>query len=183
MSYPVRRRSTAPPAIRRDPFAALEAVQERLNRLFGDAFTGYRGRTPFWHPDVDVSEADDGWLVEVRLPGVAPEEVAVEITDRELHVRAREAEVEIEPTGNGGGERQHPSKFARRVADFAYRLTVPADVDTDRIEATMDHGLLSVHLPRSKADRSRRINVGRSPGTIDSSSQETPESEETESTS
>src|SRR6266508_5482584 len=88
MSYPVRRRSTAPPAIRRDPFAALEAVQERLNRLFGDAFTGYRGRTPFWHPDVDVSEVDDGWLVEVRLPGVAPEEVAVEISDRELHVRA-----------------------------------------------------------------------------------------------
>lgn len=180
MSYPVRQ-PPASPAVRRDPFAALEAVQERVNRLLGDAFTGYRGRTPLWHPDIEVTEHDDGWLVEVRLPGVAPEEVLVDVTDRELQIRARHEETEKgreasggasgEGSGDRSGEAPQPlSRFARRMADFSYRLAVPADVDTEAIGATMDHGLLQVRLPHSTADRSRRITVGRPGGTIEGSS-------------
>ena len=67
MSYPVRPSWRG----RRDPFASLEAMQERFNRMIGDAITGYRGRTPFWHPDIDIDETEDAWTVEVRLPGVA----------------------------------------------------------------------------------------------------------------
>jgi HSP20 family protein len=176
MSYPVREHSS--PAVRRDPFAALEAMQERFNRLIGDAFTGYRGRTPFWHPDIELSGTDDGWLVEVRLPGVAPDEVVVDVTDRELNIRARHEEDGGDGPGPGSEhaqQTQQQSKFARRLADFSYRLTVPADVDTEAIDATMDHGLLQIRLPRSTADRSRRITVDRPAATIEGSSQETGE--------
>jgi HSP20 family protein len=139
MSYPVR-----PP--RRDPFASLEAMQERFNRMLGDAITGYRGRTPFWHPDVDVDETEDAWTVEVRLPGVAAEEVTIDVNDRELSIKTAKTE---ETSGRS------------RYSDFSYRLTVPPDVDVDAIDATMDHGLLVVRLPRTKTSRSRRISVAR----------------------
>jgi HSP20 family protein len=139
MSYPVR-----PP--RRDPFASLEAMQERFNRMLGDAITGYRGRTPFWHPDVDVDETDDAWTVDVRLPGVAAEEVTIDVNDRELSIKTTKTE---ESAGRS------------RYSDFSYRLTVPSDVDIDAIDATMDHGLLVVRLPRTKTSRSRRISVAR----------------------
>ncbi len=164
MSRPIWR----PRAAAQDPFAALEAVQERVGRILGDAMSGYRGRAPGWHPDVDVQEDADGWLVEVRLPGVAPEEVAVEVTDRELHVRARhddEPGSEVDgglaaAAGDGAGG-PAPRVAGRRWADFSYRLTVPGDADTDAIDATMDHGLLTIRLPRATTSRSRRITVAR----------------------
>jgi HSP20 family protein len=137
MSYPVR-------PSRRDPFASLEAMQDRFNRMLGDAITGYRGRTPFWHPDIDVDETDEAWTVEVRLPGVAAEEVTIDVDDRELIIQTAQ-----------------PEKSGGRYSDFSYRLTVPSDVDVDAIDATMDHGLLVVRLPRTKTSRSRRISVAR----------------------
>jgi HSP20 family protein len=140
MSYPMRSR---PSGTRTDPFAALEAMHERMNRFFGDMFTGYQGRTPSWHPDIDINESGDGWSVEFRLPGVAPDEVAVDITDRELCVRS----VDAEESGDD-------------VRRFSYRLSIPANVDTERIDATMDHGLLTVHLPNTSEPRARRIAVG-----------------------
>jgi HSP20 family protein len=146
MSYPERSSWHGQGGGRRDPFASLEAVQDRVNRLLGDAITGYRGRTPLWHPDIDIEETDDGWAIEARLPGVAPEEVSIDDNDRELVIRAAEIE---------------ESSPRSRYADFSYRLNIPSDVDTDAIDATMDHGLLTVRLPRSTTSRSRRISVAR----------------------
>jgi HSP20 family protein len=142
---------------RLDPFARLDAMQERLSRLFGDAFFGPGGRAPRWQPDVDIEELSDAWLVEIRLPGVAPEEVALDVTDRELCVRS------VQPEEGPGDEqgRQPSAASLRRYADFSYRFTVPADVDAGEIDATMDHGLLTIRLPRTSTSRTRRITVGR----------------------
>jgi HSP20 family protein len=174
MSYPVRPwRSLG--ASRRDPFAAFEAMQERMNRLLGDALTGYRGRTPMWHPDVDIDESPDGWVIEVRLPGVAPDEVSVDITDRELFIHSRHEE-----ETQGGEEGEAPAETApmtarsRRWTNFSYRLSIPSDVDSDAIDATMDHGLLTVHLPRSTESRTRKIEVGRRSQAIEGQTTEQP---------
>ena len=53
---------------------------------------------------------------------------------------------------------------SRRWSRFSYRLSVPSEVDTENVDATMDHGLLTIHLPRSTEPRSRRISIGRTPG-------------------
>src|SRR5690349_3560287 len=84
------------------------------------------------HPDVDVDERPDWLIVEARLAGVAPEEVAVDVSKRELVIRTL-------PAADGP---------VRRYADFVYRLSLPSDVDVDRVDATMDHGLLVVRVPR-----------------------------------
>lgn len=165
MSYPVRGQWRGRGG-RMDPLAPLEAVQERVNRLLGDAFTGYRGRTPMWHPDVDVEESGDGWTIEVRLPGVAPDEVAVDITDRDLWVRS--VHEETEPAAGAEATEEAPGRVtARRYADFSYRLTMPADVDAEKIDAAMDHGLLTVRLPRSTTSRTRRVSIGQGGRTIE----------------
>jgi HSP20 family protein len=135
---------------RRDPFAGLEAIQARLNRMVGDAITGYRGHHPLWHSDIDVETTEDGWVLEVPLPGMAPEEVAVDVNDHELTIRAAH---------EGGGSGVHARRS--RYSDFSYRLTMPSDVDTEAIDAVMQHGLLTVTLPRGRVSHRRRISVGR----------------------
>ncbi|MFI7426041.1 Hsp20/alpha crystallin family protein [Micromonospora sp. NPDC049836] len=128
-----------------DPMGELQSLRAELSRLVG-------GRTG-GSTDVELTETADGWAVVVRLPGVAPEEVAVELDDRELCVRARsEAEVNADHGIPGGFE----------TRGFEYRVDLPSRVDPDRIDAVMDHGLLRVHLPRAARPAPRTITVGRS---------------------
>ncbi|MFC3503899.1 Hsp20/alpha crystallin family protein [Micromonospora krabiensis] len=127
-----------------DPMGELQSLRAELRRLVGS-------RTS--QPDVEVSEVSDGWEVIVRLPGVAPEEVAVEVDDQELCVRARsEAEVNADQGIPGGFE----------TRGFEYRVDLPTRVDPDAIDAVMDHGLLRVRLPRAARPTPRTITVGRS---------------------
>ncbi|WP_328340736.1 Hsp20/alpha crystallin family protein [Micromonospora sp. NBC_00421] len=126
-----------------DPMGELQSLRAELSRLVGG-----RGASP----DVELTEVADGWEVVVRLPGVAPEEVAVELADRELCVRARsEAEVNADQGIPGGVE----------TRGFEYRVDLPSRVDPGAIDAVMDHGLLRVHLPRAARPTPRTITVGR----------------------
>jgi HSP20 family protein len=122
--------------------AELQALRAELARLVG-------GRSG--PPEVELTEIADGWEVVVRLPGVAPEEVAVELDDRELCVRARsEAEVNADHGIPDGSE----------TRGFEYRVNLPSRVDPDAIDAVMDHGLLQVRLPRAARPTPRTITVG-----------------------
>ncbi len=133
-----------------DPFGELQALRSELSRLIGG------GRAGLGEP-VDMRPTDDGWEISVGLPGVAPEEVEVEVGDRELRIRARtEAEVNAE-TGVGFTGSQ------RRA--FDYRVSLPSEVDAEKIDATMDHGLLTIRMPRSGRPSRRTITIGRRPGT------------------
>jgi HSP20 family protein len=126
------------PERRWDPFAELQSLRAELSRLVGSGF-GARGATS----DIDLEQTDEAFKVTARLPGVAPEEVALDVDVREVVVRARTA----------------PDATARRA--FEYRLALPADVDPDRVDATMDHGLLTVTLPRVVKAGRRTITLGR----------------------
>ncbi|MEV0713491.1 Hsp20/alpha crystallin family protein [Asanoa sp. NPDC050611] len=125
------------PERRWDPFAELQSLRAELSRLVGSGFGG-RNATG----DIDLDQTDEALTVTARLPGVAPEEVALDVDVREVVVRARTA----------------PEAGARRA--FEYRVVLPADVDPDRVDATMDHGLLKVTLPRVVKAGRRTITLG-----------------------
>ncbi|GAA1845777.1 Hsp20/alpha crystallin family protein [Asanoa iriomotensis] len=123
------------PERRWDPFAELQSLRAELSRLVGSGFG--RGAAGV----VDLDQSDEALVITARLPGVAPEEVALDVDVREIVVRARHV-------SEGGGRA------------FDYRLALPADVDPDRVDATMDHGLLKVTLPRVVKAGRRTITLG-----------------------
>lgn len=144
MTYPWRSSGRA-----LDPFRELQALRAELGRLVGSALD--RGQSGY--SEIDMEQTDDGWRVVARLPGVAPEEVAVELDGGDLCIRARsEEEVNADQGMPGTGS---------RLRTFDYRVAVPPGVDTDRIDAVMDHGLLTVTLPRRGQAERRKISVGR----------------------
>jgi HSP20 family protein len=150
MTYPVRPRW--------DPFAQIQSLRAELGRLFGG--TGAGGLLP----QVEVDRDEEGWTVTARLPGVAPEEVAIEVDARELHIRVRSAAETEQAAGLPGGEAaEQPAGAHRNGArrEFDYRLSLGGDLDVDRVDATMDHGLLTVRLPRIIRGARRRITIAR----------------------
>jgi len=127
-----------------DPLGNLQSLWSELSR----AITGDGGP-----PDVELEEIDHGWRVIARLPGVAPEEVAVEIDGADLCIRARsEQEVNTDQgmPDTGSVER-----------GFEHRLRLPSGVDVQRVDAVMDHGLLTVTMPSAEPGGRRSITVGR----------------------
>jgi HSP20 family protein len=80
---------------------------------------------------VDVESGPEGWTVVVQLPGIAADELSIDVERRELCIQTLAEE------GAGG---------------FTYRLALPAEVDTEHVDATMDHGLLTVRLPRANGN-------------------------------
>ncbi|WFE23141.1 Hsp20/alpha crystallin family protein [Solwaraspora sp. WMMD937] len=127
-----------------DPIGSLQSLWSELGRVFGgDADV----------PEVELLDTDDGWRVVARLPGVAPEEVAVEIDGADLCLRGRsEQEVNVD---NGLADTGSTER------GFEYRLRLPSGVDVHRMDAVMDHGLLTVTMPRAEPGGRRSITVGR----------------------
>jgi HSP20 family protein len=97
---------------------------------------------PHWHADIEVGEAEDGWVMSARLPGFEPDDI-------HLHVTARELTIEAVRPGD------------EPTSEFAYRLAVPPDADPDAIDASMHGDLLAVRIPRLPARGPRRVSVRR----------------------
>ncbi|MDG4821546.1 Hsp20/alpha crystallin family protein [Asanoa sp. WMMD1127] len=132
------------PERRWDPFAELQSLRSELGRLVGSNFGG-RGVTQ----DIDLEQTDESFTITARLPGVAPEEVALDVDVREVVIRARtEAEVTQTPA------------VGRTTRAFEYRVALPADVNPDKVDAVMDHGLLTIALPRVVRAGRRTITLG-----------------------
>lgn len=113
--------------------------------------TGERPATRrLYTPRVDLVETDEDLILYADLPGVKPADVALDRKGNELILQARCEQ-------RAYGARPLHSEYG--VGDFYRSFTIPADVDCDRIEATLTDGVLTVQVPKAEAVRPKRIAV------------------------
>ena len=110
-------------------------------------------------PAVNVKVDDKAYTMEVAAPGIKKEFCRVSINDEgNLHV-AIENKVEHK-------EEEKKHHYLRRefsYTNYEQAYTLPEDVDKDHIEAKVEHGILTVTLPRMQKEvkkLSRNINIG-----------------------
>jgi HSP20 family protein len=90
-----------------------------------------------------VRSSEDGWTVDVPMPGIDPKDVRLEVAGNTLNIRA---------------EAPGDSKDAP-VARYEQSLTVPQFVDLDKLTATHRHGMLRLALPIKDSVKPRRIEI------------------------
>ena len=100
-----------------------------------------------WIPAVETEEGDDAYTVRAELPGMKPDNVEVELRGNELRISG---EVKEEESGK---------TLRHRHGKFAYRATLPADADPEKIDANLADGILTVRLPKATQAQSRKIEV------------------------
>ena len=145
MTLPVRSPSRS--AARWDPLRELDELYERVNTLWQ---SGLGGALDQWSPLADVEETDDAYTVEIDLPGVAREDVDIQLDDRRLTVSG-----DIEEKERTGILHRR----TRRVGRFHYAVTLPGDVDADAVSAQLHDGVLTVRVPKSAQAKPRRIPI------------------------
>ena len=121
-----------------------------FNTLFEDRAATAQQR---WMPAMDLVEADDHFVLKADLPGLAEEDVSIEVRDNALTISGeRKAEHESRERGWYRVERS----FGR----FSRSLSLPDGIDPDAITAGFDRGVLSVTIPKPEQRKPRRIQIG-----------------------
>jgi HSP20 family protein len=137
-----------------EPFSELEQVTERLRRMLDQSFGGLRPslltEQPGWSPLVDIEEEDDAYVIEAELPGVKEKDVNIELVGNELAISG-----EIKERERKGMLRRQ----TRRTGRFEYRVTLPDQLDAEKIEAKLADGVLSVRAPKTERAQRRKIEV------------------------
>jgi len=154
MSLPVLRSTPLPDGngSAMDPLRELAQLHQRMSQLMGAALGAdlLSATAPGWTPLADITETDDAYLVEIEVPGVHRKDLTVEVAGGELRVSGEIVEKEKV------GWLRHRT---RRAGQFAYRTTLPGDIDTEQVSADLADGVLTVRLPKTEAARPRRITV------------------------
>jgi HSP20 family protein len=140
--------------VRWDPFRELGDISTRLNALFGQPLGRRLEGDGFadWMPAMDVQETDKEYLIKADLPDVKRDDVKVGVEDGVLTLEGERRQEQEEK-----GKKFH--RIERAYGKFVRRLTLPTDVDAQKIAADFTEGVLNVHLPKSANARPRTIDV------------------------
>ncbi|NIJ10560.1 HSP20 family protein [Saccharomonospora amisosensis] len=148
MALPAVRSSS--PVDRWSPLFEFEDLSNQLSRMLYSAMNVAEPAWRGWSPMADLSETEDAYLVEVEVPGVKREDLTVDLTGRELRINGERKQKQRE------GWFRHRT---RRIGRFHYSVTLPQDVEADKIDASLADGVLTVRAPKSASAKPRRITV------------------------
>lgn len=105
-------------------------------------------------PDTDVAETRDEIRVVCELPGMRADQVELSLENNVLTISGEKREEREE-----GREEDRYHLTERRWGRFSRSFVLPREVDSDRIEASFDSGVLTITIPKSERARPRRIEV------------------------
>lgn len=135
------------------PFDQLATLRDEMNRLFEGSF-GMRdfGLFSGWSPALDVYEDKDNVIVKLEVPGMKKEEIDISLHDGMLTITGeRKQEKQA-----GEGETFRSERYFGR---FHRSITLPAQVNGDRVKATYKDGILAVELPKTEEAKPKQIQV------------------------
>jgi HSP20 family protein len=143
--------------VRWDPFRELQAMQDRMNRIFGDVHTR-RGEDDVmargdWLPLVDIYENDrHELLIKAEMPGMKREDIDIKVENNTLTIRGeRQREGEVRE------EQYH--RVERSYGSFARSFSLPSTIDSEKVSAEYKDGVLTIVLPTREEAKPRQISV------------------------
>lgn len=142
--------------IRWDPFREAMSLRNAIDRLFEESFVS--PRVGWWAPlgaadlAIDMYETKDQVVVKAAMPGIKPENTEVTITGNTLTIRG-EAKEEKEVREENYLCRE------RRMGTFSRSIALPDGLKADKAEATFEHGVLTLKIPKAEEAKPKTIKV------------------------
>jgi HSP20 family protein len=135
-------------------------LRGEMERLMEDVFSDFFGRE--WTPDefafrgrgmpaLNVWEDEQNLYAEAEVPGLTMDDLDLTVVGGELTIRGERKGFEQEGVVHHRRERE--------VGTFSRVVRLPVEVDVDRVQANLEHGVLRITLPKSAGARPRKIEV------------------------
>lgn len=135
------------------PFREMVSLRDAMDRLFEDSvITPKTGSSMM--PKIDIRDKKDAVIVRAELPGVAEEDIDVEISENVMTISGeRKEEKEKEEEGYYYKE-SHSGAFSRS-------FSLPSDVKGEKASADMKNGVLVVSIPKLEPKKATKIKVAK----------------------
>jgi len=138
--------------VRWDPFRDLATLHDRFNRVLSFDSNSVEGRHGDWAPPVDIFERGDELIIRAELPGLKAEDIDIRVEDGQLVLR---------------GERKHEKqtedrkvhRLERVYGTFTRRFALPTTVDSSKISAAYNNGVLELVLPKADEAKERKVEI------------------------
>jgi HSP20 family protein len=141
-----------------DLFREFSALQDRMNRLFRNAFgddfgfgTEEAGAMEF-SPSADVYEDENNLELRVEIPGVNERDFYISIQDNVLTVKGERKQEKHEKSENFRRQERPCGKFSRS-------FTLPGSVDPEHVNADYVNGVLHIRLAKRAEARPKQIQI------------------------
>ena len=130
------------------PWTDLERMENEMNRMLSRY--AYPSSSEF--PSFNIWGTTDEAVVTTDIPGIEPGAIEISIAGSTLTVRGSR-----EPESAGEGESYH--RRERWYGNFSKTIELPFSVEAEKVEARFSRGILSIKLPRSEAEKPRKVTV------------------------
>ena len=138
--------------IRWNPWQELESINRQLSHVLDDSSEGRVLKHDRWLPAVDIHETDEMFTVEADLPGIDKDNVKVDVESGTL-VISGERKYEKEE------KKENIHRIERSFGRFSRSFSLPSYVDTSKVKARMENGVLKVELPKQEAVKPKSVTV------------------------
>ncbi len=140
--------------VRYRPFNNTLSLQDEMNRMFDSLLrssTVPQSSTD-WYPVCDVRETENEFLVRAELPGVAKNDVKINMVNNTLVLRGEKKQETEEKKGNW-------HHVERAYGTFERTFTLPSHVVAEKIKARFQDGILQIVIPKADEARPREIQI------------------------
>ena len=119
--------------------------QREVDRLFNQFWSELPTRPTAANssPSFQVNASDDGWRIDIPIPGIDPKDVNLDVAGNTLSIRAE---------GSSGDQETG-------VARYEQSFTIPPFLDLDKLSASHRHGMLRLTLPLKESVKPRRVQI------------------------
>ena len=137
------------------PFADFDSVRREMLRLLdsaagaGETF-GEVGAGVF--PPMNITQDNDNFYLRAEVPGIKPDELSISAVRNRLSL-AGKREIQREH------ERVSYHRKERAEGSFNRTVTLPTEIDADKVDAKYADGILTLTLPKSEEAKPRQIKV------------------------
>ncbi len=145
-----------------DPFREMEALRREIDRAFSSLLSNWGegffstaflpGRAARAYPLLNLSEDKDNVYVQALAPGLDPQSLNVTIQRNSLTITG-------EKPAPQGVKPETFHRNERAAGKFVRSIDLPVDVDSNRIQARYQDGLLAIILPKSEEAKPKQINI------------------------
>jgi len=136
-----------------DPFRELHSLQNRMNRLFDEQYGGQEAMTTSaFVPPVDIYEDQHGLQLKLEVPGIDEKDLDIKVENNVLTVSG-ERKFEKEQ------KEENFHRIERRYGSFTRSFTLPTTVDTEKITAEYNNGVLNIRLVKREEAKPKQIKV------------------------
>jgi HSP20 family protein len=130
-------------------------LQDRINRLFSDAYGGEEGlmNKGSWIPPVDIFQnGKDELVLKAELPDMKREDIKITIDNDTLTISG-----EKKVTDEVKEEQFH--RIERHYGSFSRSFSLPPTIDATKVSAEYKNGVLTLRLPLREEAKPRQIDV------------------------